>query len=269
MGFAVAPAARLYHIPVIHTFHIVTFYDQNQAALRRKSELWLAKKSRFRGITAPNNYDVSKLREAGLSQTKLLSNGVDVDFWHAKKPARPEPFRFVAVGRLEQQKGYEFLIAATARLAAITAAPFEVFIIGSGSQKAALQASAKKLGIEHLITFLGRQDPVAIKAIFAQAGAVVLPSLYETTPLTLLEAWAAGTAVITTPVGILRDTPPRFSAAQIVQPQDEFALASAMDYILANPLARQKLAVSGLQEVRQYAWPEINARLESLYRSIL
>ncbi|HVQ44325.1 MAG TPA: glycosyltransferase family 4 protein [Candidatus Saccharimonadia bacterium] len=84
MAFFVSFAARLYGIPMVHTFHIVTFYDATQSALRRKSELWLARAAHLRSATAPNSYDVAKLQAAGLVQTVLLPNGVDLAFWRGR-----------------------------------------------------------------------------------------------------------------------------------------------------------------------------------------
>ena len=106
MAFFVSFAARFYHIPVVHTFHIVTFYDPSQSVLRRKSELWLAKKAGLRCATAPNSYDVRMLQKAGLEKTILLPNGVDISYLDIGGRASPsETFTFISVGRLEPQKG--------------------------------------------------------------------------------------------------------------------------------------------------------------------
>ncbi len=265
MAFIASFAARFYGVPIIHTFHIVTFYDANQSALRRKSELWLAKKTHPRFITAPNNYDVNKLRAAGLHQTVLLPNGVDIDFW---KPhvaaAQPKTFTFLAVGRLESQKGYEYLVRAAALLTK-KQSNFRVVIIGEGSQKTALSNLVRELHVSRAVQFAGGKNPAEVQAMLTQANAVVCPSLYETTPLTLLEAWSAAVPVIITPVGILRDVPTDFAAAFVVPPKDDRALMHAMEQCMTDEVQRIIVAAKGHKEAKNYAWPIISQTTETLY----
>ncbi len=265
MAFFASFAARLYGVPIIHTFHIVTFYDDNQSSLRRKSELWLAKKTNPRYITAPNNYDVNKLRAAGLNQTVLLPNGVDIDFWKPSIAAtRPKTFTFLAVGRLEPQKGYEYLVRAAALLAQ-QQTDFRVVIVGEGSQKTTLSTLARDLKVRNIVQFAGGKKPAEVQAMLAQANAVVCPSLYETTPLTLLEAWSAAVPVIITPVGILRDVPTDFAAAFVVPPKDDAALMQAMGHCMTDEVQRIIVAAKGHKEAKNYAWPIINETTEALY----
>ncbi|HEU5186894.1 MAG TPA: glycosyltransferase family 4 protein, partial [Candidatus Saccharimonadales bacterium] len=196
MAFFASFAARFFNIPLVHTFHIVTFYDTQQSALRRKSELWLLQKAKPCFVTAPNNYDVQKLQAAGVHQAVLLPNGVDLTFWTPSEPAHNKQFTFLAVGRLEDQKGYTYLIKAVAQLTKKVTEPFSVMIIGEGSQKNALKELAHAHNVDHLVELAGGKTPKQTRALLKKADALVCPSLYETTPLTLLEAWATKTPVI-------------------------------------------------------------------------
>ncbi|HEU4914296.1 MAG TPA: glycosyltransferase family 4 protein [Candidatus Saccharimonadales bacterium] len=268
MAFCVAAAARFRGVPLMHTFHIVTHYDPEQSFLRRKTELWMAKLTGARIVTAPNPYDVGRLQAAGLRQTVLLPNGVDLTFW---QPGNPDeqggPCTFVAVGRLERQKGFNYLIEAAALAASAAAQPFRVIIVGEGSQQPMLQARAKRLGVEKIVQFSGAKNRQQVRQLLSVADVVVIPSLYETTPLTLLEAWAMGLPVIATPVGILRGVPA--PAAHVVPPKDEQALAEAMILYIQNNTARARLAALGQKEVQRYAWPRIAQTAKILYRSAL
>ena len=272
MAFFVSFAARWFKVPLVHTFHIVTFYDAAQSPLRRKTELWFAKKAGLSAATAPNSFDVRKLQHGGLHHATLLPNGVDPTFWQGHTPrvrTANEPFTFVTVGRLEKQKGYEFLIKAAAELARTTAESFNVVIIGEGSLKAELGALVRELRLTHVVKLVGRKDADEIRELFARADAAVCTSLYETTPLTLLEAWAAGLPVITTPVGIVREVPPTFRSAYVVSPQNDLALASIMRQCMADEAMRTLIAQSGKSEVQQYTWPTVAQTAESVYRSAL
>jgi len=269
MAFFVSFAARLFTVPIVHTFHIVTFYDPNQSALRRKTELWLIKKAKPRFITAPNTFDVEQLRSAGLHQTVLMPNGVDVTFWKRSTSPTSKIFSFLAIGRLERQKGYEYLLEAVALLAKEPVGSFKVTIIGEGSQKKYLQKFAKTLHIDKHVTFVGSKEPAEVKALLANADAMVCASLYETTPLTLLEAWSAAVPVITTPVGILHDEPAGFAAAFVVPLKDEQGLMQAMGTCMTNKVSRMMVAAMGHKEAKKYAWPVINQSAEALYGEAL
>lgn len=270
IAFVVSAAARFYGIPIVHTFHIVTFYDTNQSLVRRKTELWLAKRARPRAATVPNTYDVRQLRKAGLGQTVLLPNGVDLSFWQTNIPAEEhEAFIFVAAGRLEQQKGYEYLIRAAALLACTLPVSFRVVIAGDGSQEARLRELIRSEHIEDLVTLAGRKTPEELRVLFAQADAAVFPSLYETTPVTVLEAWAANVPVIVSSVGILRDAPADFDAAYVVPPGDEDALSEAMSQCIVDADTCAVVAGKGYEEVAKYAWPRVARTAETIYRSVL
>lgn len=268
MAFFVSFASHMYHIPIIHTFHIVTFYDAAQSGLRRKSELWLAKNARPVKVTAPNTYDVEKLQTGGLRQAVLLPNGVDLALWKLYGYVeKNKAATFVAIGRLEDQKGYEYLIKATAILAKTQ--PLSVIIVGDGSQKIALQELVRNLGVEASVTLVGRKNLEEIRELLGGAHAAVFSSLYETTPLTLLEAWAAGVPVVATSVGILRDTPSYFDAALVVPSKDERALAGAMQCFVRDEPLRMATAAAGAKEAAKYAWPTIAQKLETIYRGAL
>lgn len=268
MTFFASFAARFYRIPLVHTFHIVTFYDPTQSVVRRKTEIWLAKKAGLRCTTAPNLYDVKKLQAAGLTQTVLLPNGVDTEFWGAIARGNEEHgFTFVTVGRLEQQKGYKYLIKAVALLARTSRQHFHVVIIGEGAQAASLRTLARSLHVENIVTFVGRRTQGEIRTLLQGAGAAIFPSLYETTPITLLEAWAAGVPVIITPVGILHDKPADFQAAYIVPPRNEDALMRTMKRCMAEVKTRLSVAIKGQEEAQKYSWPIVSRRAETIYRN--
>jgi len=264
MALAISPAARLFGVPIVHTFHIVTFYDRNQSVFRRKTELWLAKGAGLHRATAPNSYDAQKLQAAGIATT-VLPNGVDLEFWQSATPVKANrTFTFAAVGRLEAQKGYEYLVRAAALLAA-RGETFRVVIAGEGSQKARLHMLISTLHLEHIVTLTGRKTPEATRTLLARADVAVFPSLYETTPLTLLEAWAVGLPVIVTPVGILRDAGQDFGAALVVPPKDEQSLMQAMLDCKTNATRRAAIAAQGLAEVAQYGWQRVARTAETIY----
>lgn len=268
MAFCVSFAARRYGIPLVHTFHIVTFYDSQQLIIRRLCEIWLVRNAAPRSITAPNRYDVGRLRAAGLTQTMLLPNGVDESLW-VTDPLVSERFTFLTFGRLEAQKGYEYLIKAAAKLRQVQPIPFEVIIAGEGSQRPALEALIDRLHLEGTVVLAGRKTQEEIRVLLGLSDVTVFSSLYETTPITLLEAWAAGVPAIATSVGILRDVPKDFNAAYVVPPKNEQRLMLAMHSCMRDEDERSVIAAQGRAEVKKYTWSLIAESAEIIYKDAL
>jgi glycosyltransferase involved in cell wall biosynthesis len=178
MAFAASFAARWYRIPMVHTFHIVTFYDKDQSQLRQKMELVLARWSHLAAITAPNSFDVAQLQAAGCRQAVLLPNGIDMEYWKPVAPAQPTnhsaatggsqaqgaserhntPFTFVSASRLETQKGVEYLVRAAALLRQSTSRPFRVVIVGEGSLQPKLRGLIETLDMQDTVVLTGRKS---------------------------------------------------------------------------------------------------------------
>lgn len=100
-----------------------------------------------------------------------------------------------------------------------------------------------------------------MKQIYASCGAMVISSLWETTPITLLEAWACRLPVISTNTGILQDRMGPDSAAYVVPREDATALAGAMDRVMLDFELAARMAAHGYDEVAA------NYTLDTVYRT--
>jgi glycosyltransferase involved in cell wall biosynthesis len=268
LAFIISFAAHHYNIPIVHTFHIITFYDKKQPLIRRKTELTLARLAKPSLVTAPNNFDSNMLKEAGLGAI-VFPNGIDLNFWQlsTKKHNRIE-HTFISVGRLEEQKGNEFLIKACYLLSKKSATKFKVIIVGDGSLEHSLKNLVDSLGLKEYVVFAGRKSQLDIRDMYRNADTIIIPSLYETTPLTLLEGWSMGLPVISSPVGILKDMSYDKSVLS-VRIGDENSLTSAMDRIMNDKRLASKLIKNGEQEVSKLSWDSIGALSLDLYKRVL
>lgn len=95
----------------------------------------------------------------------------------------------LGVGRLEDQKGFDLLIDAFARMSPAEI-ECELWIAGRGSRRAALEQQAAERGIADRVRFLGEIDDAA--RLMRHARVFVLPSRFEGFPNALLEAMASG-----------------------------------------------------------------------------
>jgi glycosyltransferase involved in cell wall biosynthesis len=192
----------------------------------------------------------------------VLPNGVDRRFLElGPHPRRPgDPLRALFVGRLERQKNIPRLL----RALALVDEPVEVVVVGDGEQRERCQAMRDELGLEG-VRFVGRQSGPALQAWYAWADVFVLPSDREGMPLALLEAMAAGLAVVATDVS---DVAVQVGDAGVVVAPDDGPLAEAI-----ASLARHQPHLSTLQgrsraRGRAFGWDAVVARLATVYESL-
>jgi len=131
-------------------------------------------------------------------KTRILANPVDECAIRQRAIAAPVPKasakRFVAAGRLTQQKGFDRLLEMFAEMNDRHA---ELVILGEGSLEAELKKQADVLGVASQVRFEGfSENPWAW---FASADAFLMPSRWEGMPNAALEALACGLPVIATP----------------------------------------------------------------------
>ena len=170
---------------------------------------------------------------------------------------------FINVARLVPQKGLDVLIAALPRLSGAAAA-WPVTLVGDGPERETLQRKARDLGVSDRLRCLGfRSDP---ERFLAEAAVFVLPSRFEGMPNALLEAMAAGLAVIVTDAspGPLEVVEPGVSGL-VVPSDDPVALAAAMEALASDPERCRRMGAAAKARIASLDWPQ----LEPLWRSIL
>lgn len=127
------------------------------------------------------------------SRTVLISNVAEASEMHRKACSgknATEPYKFITVGRLSDEKGIERLIHAVGLLTA----DFRFYIIGSGPKKAYLQNLVNKLQLQKKIFFEGER--AAPFSGMEDADLFLMGSYYEGFPNVLLEAGACGIPVV-------------------------------------------------------------------------
>ena len=131
-------------------------------------------------------------------KVRVLSNPVDESEIRDRARSMPLPRtegrRFVAVGRLVPQKGFDRLLTMFAELRDVNA---ELVIIGEGPLEQKLRLQAATIGIDSNVRFIGFTDNPW--AYIATSDIFVLSSRWEGMPNAALEALACGVPVIATP----------------------------------------------------------------------
>ena len=133
LGFVCSFAARLYGIPVVNTCHGVTFSDKQYSWVKRMIEKFFLKYALFSAIITVDETTLSAFNNAHIKPVIYIPNGVDTNFFiPIPKNHKQEMLTFLFVGRLENQKGINYLIEAV-KLLVSSQKNFKVLIIGEGS----------------------------------------------------------------------------------------------------------------------------------------
>ena len=143
-------------------------------------------------------------------------------------------------GTLYEGKGYKDLIKAFAKIAP-QHPEWKVVLAGNGEEEEA-RALARKLGVESQVELLGWVSGEAKHKAFFEAKALCLPSYAEGFPMAVLDAWAYGLPVITTPVGGIPDVADDGNNMLLFQPGDVDQLAKCLDSLISNEMLREHIA---------------------------
>ncbi|MGD0911470.1 MAG: glycosyltransferase [Terracidiphilus sp.] len=139
--------------------------------------------------------------ELGIAAERLAVLPNPVDFEKLRSLAQPEPWpglgpHLLAIGRLTPEKGFDLLLNAFAQIRR-DFPHAGLVIVGKGHEESRLKALAIQLGIADAVWFAGYQDRPA--RFYAGADIFVLSSRHEGMPNAVLEAFASGLPIVSTP----------------------------------------------------------------------
>ena len=263
MGFFVSLAARIYKIPILNTCHGVTF-AYNPSNLKGKFEKIFLKFG-FDAIITVDRTTLKIFLDNGIKPIYYLPNGIHLSVLTEKAKNRENsPVKVLFVGRLEKQKGLEYLLRAVKILAKYEDLKFILYVIGDGSMK----KFYKKLSDKN-IYFMDKISDKELDNLYRTSDIFVLPSLWEGLPISVLEAWNYKLPVIVTSVGDISHLCKNFKNAIVVEPANTKILADAIKFLICNVAYRKKLGHIGYRQCSKFSWEVINNRLIKIYNLIL
>ena len=171
------------------------------------------------------------------------------------------------LGRVSWKKGLDRLIRAIPYMSS----DLTVVIAGNDEEglRPALQAQADQLAVGGRVVFTGPVDGTAKRALLTHARLLVLPSYSENFGNVVVEAMAAGCAVIVTPeVGIAPAI--EHAGAGWVVDGDPAILGCRVAELSANASLRLAMSERGREAAqREFSWSRVAERMESAYRTVL
>lgn len=214
---------------------------------------------------------LSQLWEKYVNETFHLGDKIQIIYNPCITEILPEKYTkqniILYAGTVNARKGYTDMIKAFAKIA-FQYPNWKIVFAGNGEIDNGTKL-AKELGIDSQTQFLGWISGKDKDKIFKEASIFCLPSYAEGFPMAVLDAWAYGLPVITTPVGGIPDIAKDGENLLLFQPGDYNKLAIQMERIIKNNTLRNHLTEQSIilsQTI--FNINIINKKIEDLYKDV-
>lgn len=223
--------------------------------------------------------EVSRLLGVDPCKVAVVPNGVDIalldslvraDVQEALKvrwtclAAGKGALKGISVGRLEANKGFEYLLRALAAIKEELGAAWTWMLVGEGSLKASLQEFSARLGLDGHVCFTGSLSDTELHSLYAMCDLFVHPTLYEGSSLVTLEAMAHALPVVASAVGGIPDKVIEGGTGFLVPPGDVLGLASKIKWMSLHPQERERMGAAGRERAALFSWNRIAGQTEDL-----
>jgi phosphatidylinositol alpha-mannosyltransferase len=202
---------------------------------------------------------------------KVIPNGVDVDRFRRAVPIarwQDGTSNILFVGRHEPRKGLIELLKAF-RILRSTGCECRLLVVGSGPQEreARRYVLTRRLrGVE----FLGRVTDDEKAQLYKTADVYVSPATgRESFGIVLLEAMAAGTAIVCSDIHGYKGVVRRGREGLLVPPRKPKALAAAIGTLIADPELRERMGAEGEARAAEFSWERVTAKVDDYYGFVI
>jgi phosphatidyl-myo-inositol alpha-mannosyltransferase len=202
---------------------------------------------------------------------KVIPNGVDVARFDRAVPIarwQDGTRNILFVGRFEPRKGLLDLLKAY-RILRKTGCSCRLLVVGAGPQEreARRYVMTRRMGG---VEFLGRVSDEDRDALFKTADVYVSPATgRESFGIVLLEAMAAGSAIVCSDIHGYKGVVRRDRDALLVPPRSPKALAASIGRLIADDDLREQMAASGLERAQEFSWERVTAKVEDYYGFVI
>jgi glycosyltransferase involved in cell wall biosynthesis len=266
---------------VVHTFHghvLHGYYSPLKTWLLRRAERGLGILSdRLIAVSEEVKRELVRYRVATAEKIVVIPLGVDLEPFLAGAGQRGKLRRELGltdseplvgiVGRIFPIKNHRLFFEAAARVAAeLDGARF--LVVGDGILRPAMEDYARALGIARHVQFVGWRRDLPI--IYPDLDVLVVSSNNEGTPVSAIEAMAAGCPVVATRVGGLPDLIADGETGCLVPPRDPSALAAGILRLLRDRDAARSMGKAAQAAVAErFAVERLCRDVEGLYLGLL
>jgi glycosyltransferase involved in cell wall biosynthesis len=262
-GLIARAAGLLTRTPAFYTVHSWSFVGTGQ--LTSSFAVWLERVMRFAGGTVievcRSNFEMARRRSV-VNPTRhlMIWNGMpDTPYRATSDPQRPA--RILMAARFIAAKGHSLLLHALAGIEQ----PWQLTLAGDGPNRFPMEQLSQQLGIRERVTFTGDTDQV--DSLLAASDIFVLPSRYESLPLSIIEAMRAGLPVIATHVGGVSELVTDGVTGYLVPHSDVSGMRERLRELITSPENRSRMGHLGrLRYERDFRVEVMAGAVLALYR---
>ncbi|MHA1344558.1 MAG: glycosyltransferase [Promethearchaeota archaeon] len=229
------------------------------------------------GFIAITNKEVEDYKEMNIKREKItiIPNGIDLsEFKKSRGDLRDElgikkdEIVILFLGRIAKIKGLDFLIRTIKN---VKDENFKLLIAGPDEQgeKRRIKDIIKQEGIENKVIWVGSVFDETKQKLFRTANLFVLPSIQDTFPITLLEAWMHNLPIICTKSCSLASIIQKENVGIIVNYGDIKQFSKKLTMLINNKKLRDELGRKGKRLVlKKYTWQKIIPQIVTYYSAL-
>ena len=286
-------AAWYCRVPIIvHTFHgnvFHSYFGRIKTTIFKFIERWLAAKSTaIIAISIKQKEELVQLHHiADASKITIIPLGFDLTKFQLDMPQKRQRFRsqyniddetiaIGIIGRLVPVKNHPFFLKVIHSLQKQTSKKIRAFIVGDGESKPALVEMAGSLGLLDQkaeingpkVTFTSWIKDIDV--VLAGLEIVCMTSFNEGTPVSLIEAQAAGKSIVSTKVGGIEDITLVNQTSFLADVGDEELFVSHLVTLCENPTYRDMGHQLGWNFVKdKFHYTRLINDMDKLYQNLL
>ncbi len=266
-------------VPVrIHTFHGHVFHSYFSKWKTKAFiilERWLAKHSHLIAISPSQKKELEYFLKNPPSLT-MLPLALPLKHLHEKTKTRTlrqelniaqETVLIGIVGRIAPIKNHHFFLNVVEKISSLNS-QVKFLIIGDGENRPEIKDKIKEKNLQKNIIILGWRND--LQNIYSSLDIVVLTSLNEGTPVSLIEALAAGKPVISTNVGGVSDIVQNHKNGFLIDHFDLDEFVSKLRVLIEDKILREKMGQSTQQEIlNRYDEEKIREQMSDFYKNLI
>ena len=296
-GIAGIALKEAWGIPMVHMFHTLGLMKNRIARqgeyegdyrIRGERDV-LRNADKVVAATVAELAQLQWLYEAKTDNVRVVPPGVDLGKFY---PIPDEDARdylnvpicqrmLLFVGRIEPLKGVDTLIRSLGVMrdqGSLKKHEVCLSIIGGDASVSEEEMShemsrlldlREELGLEQVVTFLGKRAQDTLPYYYSAADVVVVPSHYESFGMVALEAMACGTPVVASQIGGLAYLVQDGETGFHVRDQDPEALAARLVEILDDEVLHHQMGQNAVAFAKNYSWKAIADQVNEVYGEMM
>lgn len=199
------------------------------------------------------------------SRISIVPNATRSRIGNNNETAQKNPVQICFLGLIGERKGTFVLLEALKQIK--DERNWRATIAGNGAVERCRDL-VESFGLSDRITLPGWLAPAAVEELLSRTDIFVLPSTAENLPMSILEAFAFGIAVVATPVGAVPEVIEDGRNGMIVAIGDAAAIAKALRSLIRNPELRRAMGASAKADhANKYDIEVYIKRLSSIWRA--